>query len=97
MGTKIQALANQDGLPIRFESIPGRAHDAPPCKTLLDTLQPGQHVLTDKAHDADWIRDMIWQQGAIDVIPPKANRKLPAEVDAEMHRERNKSSASLAG
>ncbi len=69
---------------------PGQAHDAPPCKTLLDNLQPGQHVLADKAYDADWIRDMIWEQGAIDVIPPKANRKLPAEFDAEIYRERNK-------
>ena len=33
---------------------------------------------------------MIWEQGAIDVIPPKANRKLPADFDAEIYRERNK-------
>ena len=33
---------------------------------------------------------MIWEQGAIDVIPPKANRKLPTEFDAELYRERNK-------
>ena len=79
LGTKIHALTNQDGLPIRYELTPGQAHDAPPCKTLLDNLQPGQHVLADKAYDAEWIRDMIWEQGAIDVIPPKANRKLPTE------------------
>ncbi|WP_209835257.1 transposase [Ruegeria sp. HKCCE3926] len=33
---------------------------------------------------------MIWEQGAIDVIPPKVNRKLPAEFDPEIYRERNK-------
>ena len=33
---------------------------------------------------------MIWEQGAIDVIPPKANRKLPAEFDVEIYRERSK-------
>ncbi len=44
----------------------------------------------DKAYDADWIREMIWEQGAIDVIPPKANRKLPAEFNAEIYRERNR-------
>ena len=88
--TKIHALTNQDGLPIRYELTPGQAHDAPPCATLLDRLQPGQYVLADKACDADWIREMIWEQGAIDVIPPKANRKLPAGFDAEIYRERNK-------
>src|SRR6056297_1098516 len=86
LGTKIHALTNQDGLPIRYELTPGQAHDAPPCKTLLDNLQPGQHVLADKAYDADWIRDMIWEQGAIDVIPPKANRKLPTEFDPQSDR-----------
>ena len=70
---------------------PGQAHDAPPCKQLLDKLQPGQHVLADKAYDADWIRDMIWEQGAIDVIPPKANAEnCPAYFDAELYKERNR-------
>ena len=82
-------------MPIRYELTPGQAHDAPPCKTLLDNLQPGQHVLADKAYDADWIRELIWEQGAVDVIPPKANRKLPAEFDAEIYRARNKIERSL--
>ena len=47
-------------------------------------------MLADKAYDADWIRAMIWEQGAIDVIPAKANRKLSAEFDAVIYRERNK-------
>ena len=58
--------------------------------TLLDSLQPGQHVLADKAYDVDWIREMIWEQGAIDVIPPKANPKMPKDFDAEIYKERNK-------
>ena len=33
---------------------------------------------------------MIREQGAIDVIPLRTNRKLPAEFDAEIYRERNK-------
>lgn len=32
---------------------------------------------------------MIWEQGRIDVIPPKVNRKLSAEFDAKIYRERN--------
>ena len=76
-GTKIHALTNQDGLPIRYELTPGQAHDAPPCKPLPGALQPGQYVLADKACDAAWIREMIWEQGATDVIPSGSNRKLP--------------------
>jgi len=47
-------------------------------------------VLADKAYDADWIREMIWEQGAIDVIPSKSNRKLPKAFNAEIYKERNK-------
>ena len=47
-------------------------------------------MLADKAYDADWIRNMIWEQGAIDVIPSKSNRKIPKEFDKEMYRQRNK-------
>ena len=105
LGTKIHALANrdlanrdltnqdltkQDGLPVRFEPTPGQADDAPPCKQRLDSLQPGQFGLADKACDASRIREMIREQDAIDVIPPKANRKRPADFDAELYNERNR-------
>jgi putative transposase len=33
---------------------------------------------------------MIWEQGAIDVIPSKSNRKLPTEFNAKIYRKRNK-------
>ena len=88
-GTKIHALTNQDGLPIRYELTPGQAHDAPPCKPLPGALQPGQYVLADKAYDAAWNREMIWEQGATDVIPSGSNRKLPRDFDAGIYREGN--------
>ena len=90
LAKKIHASNNQDGLPLKFELILGQAHDAPLCETLLTGLQPGQWILADKAYDADWIRNMIWEQGAIDVIPSKSNRKVPKEFDKEMYRQRNK-------
>jgi transposase len=87
--TKIHALVNETGLPIRFHLTPGQDHDAPACRILLDQLQPGQSVLADKAYDADWIRNMIWEQGATAVIPSKSNRRIPKEFDAELYKMRN--------
>ena len=37
-------------------------------------------MLADKAYDADWIRNKIWEQGVIDVIPSRSNRKIPKEL-----------------
>ena len=39
--TKIHALVNETGLPIRFHLTPGQDHDAPQCRYLLDQLQAG--------------------------------------------------------
>ncbi len=33
---------------------------------------------------------MIWEQGAIDVISSKENRKLSKDFDADLYNERNK-------
>ena len=93
--TKIHALVNEIGLPIRFELTPGQDHDAPVCKLLLTGLQPGQSVLADKAYDADWIREMIWEQGAVAVIPSKANRKVAKDFDAELYKQRGQDRAVL--
>jgi len=87
--TKIHALVNETGLPIRFHLTPGQDHDAPVARVLLDQLQAGQAVLADKAYDANWIREMIWEQGATDVIPSKSNRKMPKEFDRELYKQRN--------
>ena len=87
--TKIHAVVNEYGLPLRFHLTEGQAHDAPPCRILLKGLQPGQAVLADKAYDADWIREMIYEQGASACIPPKSNRKSPACFDKELYKQRN--------
>ncbi|MCP3970900.1 MAG: hypothetical protein GY717_11415 [Rhodobacteraceae bacterium] len=32
---------------------------------------------------------MIWEQGAIAVVPLKSNRKMPKEFGAELYKQRN--------
>ena len=79
-----------DGLPVRFGLTPRQDHDAPGCKRLPDALQPDQHVLADKACDADWIREMIREQGTMDAIPSRSNRRMPKDFDADIDKDRNK-------
>ena len=87
--TKIHAVVNEHGLPLRFLLTKGQASDVPPARVLLQGLQPSQIVLADKAYDADWIRDMIYDQGAIACIPPKSNRKRYFEFDKTLYKQRN--------
>ena len=46
-------------------------------------------LLADKAFDADWLLQDLDQRGATAVIPPKANRKIQRNYDAEVYKWRH--------
>lgn len=68
--------------------MPGQAHDLRATPELVDGLIGG-HLLADRAFDADWLRKSLKDRGVIPVIPPKSNRKFPAEFDAETYKWRH--------
>ena len=51
--TKIHAVADAAGLPIRYELSPGQTHDSRAAATLLADLPPDSFLLTDKAYKAE--------------------------------------------
>ncbi|MCH7778223.1 MAG: IS5 family transposase [Gemmatimonadetes bacterium] len=87
--TKIHALVDARGLPIRFLLTPGQTHDSKAAAVLLAQLDPDSTVLGDKAYDVNWIRDHIEQCGAKANIPFKKDRKAPGAFDADLYKERN--------
>ena len=95
--TKIHAVVDAQGLPIRLGLTAGQAHDAPAALGLLDRLLPRTIVLTDKpvlsevegAYDAGSIRDLIEAQGAVPKIPAKSNCKWKPCFSKTLYRERN--------
>lgn len=76
------ALADALGNLIDFRLLPGQAHDLRGTATLLEGLACGQ-FLADRAFDADWLRDALKEKGIEPVIPPKSNRRVPAEFDRD--------------
>src|SRR5258708_8707141 len=46
-------------------------------------------LLADRGYDADWIRELVRQQGAWANIPPKRNRKAPICFSPYLYRPRN--------
>lgn len=64
--------------------MPGQAHDLRETRSLLQGLTAG-HLLADKAFDADWLRNDLLARD----IPPKSNRKFPAEFDKETYKWRH--------
>ncbi len=73
--TKIHAVVDADGRPIRLALSPGQAHDCTKALMLLDELGKDAILLADRAYDTDAIRGFADQRGAWANIPPKSNRK----------------------
>jgi len=87
--TKIHAVVDAKGLPIRLGLTPGQAYDGEAAMELLNALPEGAMVLADKAYDANVIREMISDQGAWANIPPKSNRKDPIFFSPHLYKARN--------
>lgn len=87
--TKIHAVVDGHGLPVRLSLSAGEVHDNRAAGDLLQGLKENAMVLADKAYDADWIRELVRDQGAWANIPPKSNRKTPVTFSPFLYRDRN--------
>ena len=89
--TKIHAVVDASGLPLRFALSPGQAHDSTLAGPLLDDrLPPDAFVLADKAYDAEWIRAMIEAQDAVPIIPDRSSATTPHAFSRVLYRMRNR-------
>ena len=87
--SKIHALVDTNGLPVRLALTAGEAHDNRLASALLSGLKSGAMLLADRGYDADWIRGLATQHGAWANIPPKCNRKEPICFSPHLYRARN--------
>ena len=87
MSTKIHALVDALGNPLRFILTPGQVNDITQAEQLIAEL-PADHILADKGYDLKALRETIVNQGAVPVIPP---RKTSPQVscDFALYCERN--------
>ena len=88
LNTKIHALCDGLGNPLRFKLTAGNKSDTPELIGLVRGL-PGRELLADKAYDSDAIVQEAMGKGMEVVIPPKANRKEKRTFDALKYRARH--------
>jgi transposase len=87
--TKIHALADALGRPLRFILTAGEAHDVTTVPDLLAGL-PAGGVIADKAYDTNAVRELIAEANAEAVIPSKITRKVTIPHDAIAYKLRNR-------
>ena len=88
LNTKIHAVCDALGNPLRFVLTPGQRHDSKPVPELLGGL-PANTLLADKAYDSDKIVQAAQAQGMEVIIPSKANRKQPRALDKHRYKARH--------
>src|SRR5690242_19737159 len=57
--SKIHAVVDTNGLPVRLALTAGEAHDNRLAGRLLSRLKSGTTLLADRGYDADWIRALV--------------------------------------
>ena len=79
-----------DGLgnPLRYRLTGGQEHDVTQAAELISGIE-SEHVIADRAYDAQHFRESVIGSGAIPVIPPRSNRREPHSYDEYLYRERH--------
>ena len=87
--TKIHALVDAQGRPIRLKLTEGQAHDGRSAADMLETIEAGHILLADRAYDSDALRAEMAERGACANIRAIPNRVKVFAFDRWVYRQRN--------
>lgn len=76
------------GNPVRLLAGPGQQNDMAQAHNLIVGLH-AEHVIADRAYDADNLMDTILDQGGKPVIPPRRHRRHRHRYNKTIYKERN--------
>ena len=88
LSTKIHAVVDALGNPLRFILTPGQAHESKQAECLIAGFEFDK-LLADKGYDSDHFRAVIAAAGAEAVVPPLGSRKAAIPYDKTLYKERN--------
>jgi transposase len=87
--TKIHAVVDRRGLPVRFVLTPGQASDKTTAPELIGKLALRGDVIADRGYFGRAVREAIEASGAKAHIPSQSNVRVVRSVDPELYRQRN--------
>lgn len=86
--TKIHALVDVLGRPLRLVLTPGNTSDLKVADLLIAEPIGMERVIADRGYDANRIRASLRDQGTIPVTPGRSNRKRPIQYDERRYKDR---------
>jgi transposase len=87
--TKVHALIDVIGRPYALMLTAGNVSDVKAAPALLERAGRMRYLVGDKGYDADRLRRMAREAGAIPVIPGRRNRKRTIRYDKDRYRGRH--------
>lgn len=90
MNTKLHAVTNANGRPIKFFMTAGQISDYTGAAALLSNLPEAEWLLADRGYDADWYRDALQDQGITPCIPGRKSQGKPVQYDKCRYKRRNR-------
>ena len=90
MTTKVHAVTDGLGNPLRFVLSSGNCNDICLAQTLLEPFDlHGKLIIADKGYDSDKLVRWIEERGGIVVIPSRVTAKNPRDTDWHIYKERH--------
>ena len=90
MNTKLHAVTDAEGRPIRFFMTAGQVSDYTGPAAMLSSLPKADWLLADRGFDADWFRDALKDKEIKPCIAGRKSRGKPAKHDKRRSKRRNR-------
>jgi transposase len=90
MNTKLHAVTDTSGRPIRFFLTAGQVSDYTGAAALLSSFPEADWLLADRGYDADWFREALSDRGTRPCIPGRKSRKKLVRYDKRRYKRRNR-------
>jgi transposase len=90
MNTKLHAVTDARGRPIRFFMSAGQVSDYIGARALMGSLPVADWLIADRGYDADWFREALEDRGIRACIPGRKSRDKPVRYDKRRYKRRNR-------
>jgi transposase len=89
LSTKINAVVDQAGMPVRILLSQGQSSDKTVAPALIVGLKPRRDLVADRGYDARALLELVESRGGQAHIPTCRDRKVQRTVDPTLYRQRN--------
>ena len=90
MNTKLHAVTDAQGRPIRFFMSAGQVSDYTGARAMMSSLPMAEWLIADRGYDADWFREALRDKRIRACIPGRKSRDKPVRYDKRRYKRRNR-------